>query len=259
MPKWMLVIEYQGTRYRGWQEQPNARTVQGELRKAAEAVLGERPEIVGAGRTDAGVHALKQVAYLRSREAIPAIRLRRELNDLLPADINIREAVEADPRFHARHDAIERFYLYQISTRRRAFGKPFVWWVKDRLDVEKMKTAASLLPGRHDFQAFCDKGSAELSTLVVVSHSELAVHGDLILFRIGASHFLWKMVRRVVGVLVEVGRGGLVPDDLRRFLTNPSASVARWTAPPSGLFLEDVLYKGDKVPGALLPAFFFRP
>ncbi len=259
MPKWKLVIEYQGTRYRGWQEQPNARTVQGELRKAAETLLGERPEIVGAGRTDAGVHALKQVAYLRSRESIPVIRLRRDLNDLLPADINILDASEADRRFHARHDAIERFYLYQISTRRRAFGKPFVWWVKDRLDVEKMKAAASLLPGRHDFEAFCDKGSADLSTLVEVSHADLAVHGDLILFRIGASHFLWKMVRRVVGVLVEVGRGGLLPEDLQRFLTCPSASAAQWTAPPSGLFLESVLYEGDKTPGALLPAFFIRP
>ncbi|HYK91611.1 MAG TPA: tRNA pseudouridine(38-40) synthase TruA [Acidobacteriota bacterium] len=258
MPKWKLVIEYQGTRYRGWQEQANARTVQGELRKAAETLLGERPEIVGAGRTDAGVHALKQVAYLRAHDSLPAAKLRRELNDVLPADINILDVAEAPPRFHARHDAVERFYLYQVSTQRRAFAKPFVWWVKDSLAVETMKAAASLLPGRHDFSAFCDKGGTDVSTLVEVSHSELARHGDLILFRIGASHFLWKMVRRIVGVLVEIGRGNLSLNDLGEFMADSTAQVAEWTAPPSGLFLEAVLYEGDKAPGELLPAFFFR-
>jgi tRNA pseudouridine38-40 synthase len=258
MPKWKLVIEYQGTRYRGWQEQANARTVQGELRKAAEAVLGERPEIVGAGRTDAGVHALMQVAYLRARDPHPAARLRQELNDLLPADINILDAAEASAHFHARHDALERFYLYQISTHRRAFAKPFVWWVRDRLDVEKMTTAAALLLGRHDFAAFCDKGGMDASTIVEVTRSELCHRGELILFRIGASHFLWKMVRRVVGVLVEIGRGKVTPEDLHGFIAVPSSSVAQWTAPPSGLFLEYVRYEGDKNPGDLLPAFFFR-
>ncbi len=257
MPKWKLVIEYQGTRYRGWQEQTNARSIQGELRKAAETLLGHKPEVVGAGRTDAGVHALRQIAHLRANDSYPAARLRQDMNDLLPADINILEATEAEPRFHARHDAIGRFYLYQISTRRRAFGKPFVWWVKDRLDVEKMRAAAAFLPGRHDFAAFCDKADAELSTIVKVIRAELAVCGDLILFRIGASHFLWKMVRRVVGVLAEIGRGNLAPGDLQEFLTAPSASAAVWTAPPSGLFLEAVLYEGDKAPDDLKPAFFF--
>jgi tRNA pseudouridine38-40 synthase len=258
MPKWKLVIEYQGTRYRGWQDQANARTVQGELRQAAETLLGERPEIVGAGRTDAGVHALKQVAYLRVRAPHPGAMLRRELNDLLPSDINILEATEAPPRFHARRDAVERFYLYQISTRRRAFAKPFVWWIKDRLDVEMMKASAAILQGRHNFTAFCDKGGADASTLVEVTRTELRVHGDLILFRIGASHFLWKMVRRIVGMLVEIGRGNLTPKDLQRFLVDSSASAAEWTAPPSGLFLECVRYEGDEAPGELLPAFFFR-
>ena len=252
------MIEYQGTRYRGWQDQANARTVQGELRLAAETLLGERPEIVGAGRTDAGVHALKQVAYLRVRASHPVATLRQELNDRLPSDINILEATEAPPRFHARHDAVERFYLYQISTRRRAFAKPFVWWVKDRLDMGKMNAAAALLPGRHDFAAFCDKTGAEASTLVEVTRAELRVHHDLILFRIGASHFLWKMVRRIVGVLVEIGRGNLTSKDLKRFLADPSASAAEWTAPPSGLFLECVRYESDEAPGELLPAFFFK-
>ncbi len=258
MPTWKLVIEYQGTRYRGWQEQTNARTVQGELRKAAQTLLGERPEIIGAGRTDAGVHALKQVASLRTRDLRPAAKLRQDLNDLLPADINILELAAATQGFHARHDAIERFYLYQISTRRRALAKPFIWWVKDRLDTEKMGAAAALLPGRHDFAAFCEKSAANASTLVEVTRSELAVQEDLILFRIGASHFLWKMVRRIVGLLVEVGKGRGTPAELQRLLKDPSKSVAEWTAPPSGLFLELVRYEGDPEPGTLRPAFLSR-
>ncbi len=256
MPKWKLIIEYQGTRYRGWQEQTNARSVQGEIRAAAESVLEERIEIMGAGRTDAGVHALNQVAHVRTRKTLRGPDLKNQINDRLPPDIHIKEIHEADARFHARHDAVERFYLYQISTRRRALSKAFVWWIKDRLDAAAMAKAASLLRGRHNFGAFCEKDAATDSTLVEVTHSEICVHGDLILFRIGASHFLWKMVRRVVGGLVEVGRGNLDADGISRLLNTPSASVARWTAPPSGLFVECVRYKDDKAPDPVAPAFF---
>jgi tRNA pseudouridine38-40 synthase len=256
MPKWKLLIEYQGTRYRGWQEQANARTVQGELRKAAEDLFGERIEIIGAGRTDAGVHALTQVAHLRARKSHHTVDLKNQVNDRLPQDISIKDIREVDPRFHARHDAIERFYLYQISTRRRALSKPYVWWVKDRLNVSAMIEAASLLPGRHDFAAFCDRDDDAASTLVEVSHSEIIYHNDLILFRIGASHFLWKMVRRVVGVLVEVGRGNLEAGRIAQLFKKPSYPIAQWTAPPSGLFLEYIRYKNDKAPAPIAPALF---
>jgi len=116
MPKWRLVIEYEGTRYRGWQEQINARTIQGELRKASEDYLGQELEIVGSGRTDAGVHALYQVAHIRSSRSVRTSLLRQEINDRLPADINVRELTEVPSRFHARHNAEERFYFYQIAT-----------------------------------------------------------------------------------------------------------------------------------------------
>jgi len=255
MPKWKLVIEYEGTRYRGWQEQSNARTVQGELRKAAESFFERQVEIVGSGRTDAGVHALFQVAHLRSSRPVPAGLLRQAINDRLPADISVREAQEVAARFHARHHALERFYLYQIATRRTAFGKHFVWWVKDRLQVQRMGEAAGRWVGRHDFSAYREKEEDPSNTLVEVTCCELHPHGDLILFRIGASHFLWKMVRRMVGVLVEVGRGNLAPDRLDRLTP---AEVARWTAPPSGLFLEYVRYPGDDPPGLLHPAVTFR-
>jgi tRNA pseudouridine38-40 synthase len=258
MPKWKLAIEYQGTRYSGWQEQTNARTVQGELRRALEEVFGERLEIVGAGRTDGGVHALHQVAHVRCRTQQKPPNLLHRINDLLPSDINLRGIVQAPAEFHARHDALERFYLYQIAERRRAFAKPFVWWVKDKLDIPEMQKAVQLLPGRHDFAAFCDKGGDPSSTIVEVTRAELCFQGELLLFRIGASHYLWKMVRRIVGVLVEIGRGNLGPDDVARLLRDRSGTAAKWTAPPSGLFLEHVRYRGEKEPGDVSPAFFFR-
>jgi len=255
MPKWKLVIEYEGTRYRGWQEQANARTVQGELRKASEAFLGNEVEIVGSGRTDAGVHALHQVAHLRSIKSVRAAYLRQEINDRLPADINIREVQEVPARFHARHHAEERYYLYQIATQRSAFGKHFVWWIKDRLDVHSMIGAARLFIGMRDFAAYREKAEDPQSTLVNVTQCEVAVHGDLILVRISASHFLWKMVRRIIGVLAEVGRGNLEPQRVNHLT---AAGIARWTAPPSGLFLEYVRYPNEAPPGPILPAFIFR-
>jgi tRNA pseudouridine38-40 synthase len=255
MPKWKLAIEYEGTRYRGWQEQTNARSVQGELRKAAENLFERQVEIVGSGRTDAGVHALCQVAHLRSSKPIAAAHLRQGINDRLPTDINIRKAEEVSPRFHARHHAEERFYLYQISRERTAFGKHFVWWIKDPLNLQQMNEAALCFAGRQDFSVYREKEEDSSNALVEVTCCKLCTHGDLILFRIGASHFLWKMVRRIVGVIVEVGRGNLAVQQVRSLTP---AEVARWTAPPSGLFLEYVRYPGDKPSGPLVPAVIFR-
>jgi tRNA pseudouridine38-40 synthase len=261
MQTWRLEVEYEGTRYAGWQRQPHARTVQGELARAAEEFWQAKVEVGGSGRTDAGVHALGQVAHLRVRAATkgprPA-RLEAGLNALLPHDINVLRARPAPADFDARRQALARFYLYQIATRRTAFGKPFVWWVKDRLDVRAMGEAAAHVAGRHDFRSFCESPEAQVSTVVRVETAEVAARGDLILFRVGASHFLWKMVRRLVGALVEVGRGNLAPGEFGRLLERHSREPAAWTAPPSGLFLERVLYPGDPPPGALEPAFPVR-
>ena len=260
MRVWRLELEYEGTRYAGWQTQPHARTVQGELTRAAEQFLGARAEVGGSGRTDAGVHALRQVAHLKWKGAAAGrapdpSQLRAGLNKLLPHDINVLRVGPARPSFHARHDAVARFYVYQIATRRTAFGKPFVWWVRDRLDADSMAAAGRLVAGRHDFSSFCESPGQQRSTLVEVSAAELAVEGGLILFRLGASHFLWKMVRRVVGALVEVGRGNLSAEEFGALLKRYSGEPAAWTAPPSGLFLERVLYEGDAPPGPLRPAF----
>ncbi len=155
-------------------------------------------------------------------------------------------AVESVPhRFHARRDVDSRSYLYQIARRRTALSKPFVWWVKDALDVPAMREAAAVLTGRHDFQSFTDSDPNETSTIVHLDPVVLKEEGDLVLVRVVGSHFIWKMVRRIVGVLVEVGLGKLTAAEVQGFLERPSPLPARLTAPSSGLFLERVVYPGD--------------
>jgi tRNA pseudouridine38-40 synthase len=246
MARFRLRLEYVGTRYRGWQSQKNARTVQGELHRAVAAVSGRSDfESYGSGRTDAGVHALGQVAHLDLETRLSPESLRRALNDELPADIHVLALDKTTRQFHARHQATGRSYLYQISRRRTALGKPFVWWIRDALSVPRMREASAHFQGMHDFQSFTDDDPGRTSTRVLVERLELAEEGELVLLRLVASHFLWKMVRRVVGVVAEVGRGGLGPEDAMRFLRAPSDVPARLTAPPSGLFLERVFYEGD--------------
>lgn len=252
MARFRLDLEYVGTRYRGWQIQRNARTVQGALHEALHLVSG-RDDLAtcGSGRTDAGVHALHQVAHVDLETRLSPESLRRALNDELPADVNVLASSRVSRRFHARHSAIARCYLYQIARRRTAFGKPFVWWIRDPLDVGRIATAARAFEGRRDFRSFSDADPDAGSTVVEIERVEVAEAGDLLLVRVLGSHFLWKMVRRMVGVLAEVGRGHLGPADVERFLRGHVREVAEWTAPPSGLFLERVLYEGDVPPSGL--------
>ncbi|HWZ34245.1 MAG TPA: tRNA pseudouridine(38-40) synthase TruA [Bryobacteraceae bacterium] len=253
MATFKLTLEYDGSRFSGWQTQINARTVQGELQRAADQLFGVAVDIQGAGRTDAGVHALGQVAHLKvrnpRRKLVPA-QILRELNEELPSSIAVVDLAEAAPNFHARHDAISRAYFYQISTRKAALSKRYVWWIKEPLDVAAMQAAAGMIAGRHDFAAFraADPSRPDESTIVVVDAAEVAVDENLIVFRIEASHFLWKMVRRLTGALAKVGLGEVSPEDFRELLKgrkNPKLDIPAWTAPGSGLFLESVRYPGN--------------
>ncbi len=252
---WKLTIEYDGTKYSGWQEQNNARTVQGQLRRAAEEFFEGTVDIQGAGRTDAGVHARAQVAHLRVRRKNEEDTRRwpkpdeilRAINSRLPSDVCLLDVSEAASSFHARHDAVARTYRYQISTRRTAFFKKFVWWVKEPLDVAAMSRAAQMVIGRHDFSSFRakDKSRPDESPIVVVTEAGIQAEGDLIIFHITASHFVWRMVRRVVGALVKLGLGEIAEDDFARLLeskTDSKLDVAAWTAPASGLFLDRAIY-----------------
>lgn len=259
--RYKLTLEYAGTRYSGWQIQNNARTVQGEVDRAVREVTGRTDfELYGSGRTDAGVHALAQVAHLDVHVNTPPELLRRRINDLLPSDINILRAEQVRHRFHARHDAVARSYIYHLARRRTAFAKNFVWWIKEPLDLETMRSVASQFVGMHDFQSFSDDDPEEKSTEVMVEALDLHDDGDLIVVHIEGSHFIWKMVRRLVGVLVEVGRGGLKPEAAEAMLRTRSGLPARLTAPAAGLFLERVYYPGDPrdlpvSPAVVLPTY----
>lgn len=258
MPRFRLTIEYAGTRYSGWQIQKNARTVQGELDRAIRTVSPRQPfELYGSGRTDAGVHALAQVAHLELYTQLNPEQLRRRINDELPADIHLRAVDRANHRFHARHDAVSRSYLYQISRRRTAFGKPYVWWIREPIDIGAMRDAASAFVGMHDFRGFTDDDPSEKSMMALVDRLEIVDRDPLILIRIQGSHFLWKMVRRIVGVLAAVGRGEVSPADVAALVRGEpdtmTIDVAALTAPAAGLFLEGVYYKGDAAPGPVRP------
>jgi tRNA pseudouridine38-40 synthase len=228
LSRFKLYLEYEGTRYSGWQIQKNARTVQGDILEATLKVFSTKDiELYGSGRTDAGVHALQQIAHLDVNTMLGPEIIRMKLNDELPSDINIIEIEKASKTFHARHDAVGRSYLYQISRRRTAFGKRYVWWIKDKLNINA-------------------DDPEEKSTKVLIEEIEMKEVGDLILIRIYGSHFLWKLVRQIVGNIVEVGRGKLTLEKIQHYIKVQSDEPAKFTAPPSGLFLEHVYYQGEK-------------
>ena len=247
MPRYKLTVEYAGTRYSGWQIQKNAQTVQGELHRAiARRSAQSRFETYGSGRTDAGVHALGQVAHLDTGVAPAAGDARRAASTTrLPHDINVLAAERVPPRFHARHSAVARSYLYQIARRRTAFAKPFVWWVRERAqsrrDAGRRRAARRLRATSARSPTTTPTKSRRRCSSIEI---RIAADGALILIRVVGSHFLWKMVRRLVGVLVEVRPRRTVARQSRRPCwpaTRPAGPSS--TAPASGLFLERVFYE----------------
>ena len=248
MSRYKLTIEYEGTRYSGWQMQKGGKSIQGEILDACKDLFGvEAIEVYGAGRTDGGVHAIGQVAHIEVKTELPLLRMKYGINDRLPPDICILNVENASPDFHARHDAVARSYIYQISRRRTAFGKKYVWWIKDQLDIQKMNEAAKHFLGLKDFRSFTDESQEQASTKVEIKHAGVTESGDLLIFHVLGSHFLWKQVRRMTGVVVEAGRGKLHPDDVLSFLKQKSDIPAKLTSPPSGLFLEKVYYNKSDI------------
>ncbi|RPI12669.1 MAG: tRNA pseudouridine(38-40) synthase TruA [Ignavibacteriae bacterium] len=246
--KFKIYLEYNGANYSGWQKQSNAKSIQDTLIKAINEAFKKTKgdnhfiDLQASGRTDAGVHAIEQVVHLLCETMLAPEILKMKINDELPSDINILEIEKTDNKFHARHSAKSRQYLYVISKRRTAFEKRFVWWIKDKLDVKKMKEAAKLFEGMHDFKSFSDDDKEEKSTKCMIENITVEDTAEKIFIRIKASHFIWKMVRRIVGVLVEAGRGNMNNENIKLYLTTKSEIPAKYTAPPSGLFLEKIEY-----------------
>jgi tRNA pseudouridine38-40 synthase len=259
-----LLIEYDGSRFQGWQKQgakqsrEGVRTVAGSIEHVIHEAGLQLISLGGSGRTDAGVHALGQVAHLHL-EAKGAPRpgeLRRMLDSALPQDIAIRDLRSCPPRFHARHDAVDRTYLYQISHRRSAFGKPWIWWVKRNLDLDRLALAWTAFEGHQDVSAFADL-DAEEDGHTRIFRCEVSEAGPLSLLRVRATHFYRRLVRRMVGAAVACALGDEEPRRVIEDLRNPTeAANLYWgakAAPASGLFLESVRYPGDPEPGPPKP------
>lgn len=239
-----LVVEYDGTGYAGWQRQPGTPTVQAALEEAL-AVLVQAPcRIVGAGRTDAGVHALGQVAHTSAASGLPAARIRDGLNALLPPDIAVSHVSEAADDFHARRDARLRVYRYAVLARPlpSALLRRYAWHIPDPLDVGAMQAAGTVLVGRYDFAAFRVTGTPTVSTVCQVRALRVQARGSLLVVTVAADRFLRQMVRRIVGTLVLVGRGAMSPAAAEALAAGRASHPAGPPAPAHGLFLVRVVY-----------------
>lgn len=247
MSRFRLLIEYEGSNYHGWQQNAGVQTIQGEMIKACQKLFDSKKiELYGAGRTDAGVHALGQVAHLDVPTEMNVKTMIVRLNEILPYDINVLKLEKCEPGFHARYDAVARSYVYIISRRRSAFGKRYVWWVKEDLSVGRMQEVAALFRGFHDFSSFGATSEEEKSTLVDIGYLDVRESGNQIVIHILGSHFLWMMVRRITGVLVHAGKGKLTVDEIQGFMDQYSERPSQLSAPPSGLYLQRVYYPGER-------------
>jgi tRNA pseudouridine38-40 synthase len=239
-----LVLEYDGFDYCGWQVQSAAPTIQGIVEAALGKLLGERVRVSGAGRTDAKVHALGQVASVRCTSEISVTALQRALNSLLPRDVVIHDVQDVPSDFHARFSALGKVYAYRILNRpvRAPLRLRYTWHIPQPLDVTGMSVAGTHLHGTHDFASFRAAGSEVKTTERTLTELTVTSNGDEIVFSCTANGFLRHMVRNIVGTLVEVGRGARLPADIKRILDGRNRRLAGATAPPQGLYLVRVLY-----------------
>ncbi len=239
-----LTIEYDGTGYCGWQVQPNLKTVQGVMEETIARITGEGVRLIASSRTDAGVHALGQVANFKTRSSLDACSLKRALNSLLPQDIRVKGVEEVDETFHARFGAKGKVYEYRIlhGDLPSPFYRHFSWFVRGRLDVARMREAAMKLVGRHDFSSFCSAGSMYKTPVREIYEIHVGRRGGLVVMQIEANAFLKQMVRNIVGTLVEVGKRKLTPSQFGDILEARDRRKAGVAAPPQGLFLVKVNY-----------------
>jgi len=248
MPRYRLTVEYDGGPFSGWQRQANGPSVQECLEDAVFAFTGERVAVAGAGRTDAGVHALAQTAHLDLARAFPSNTVRDAINHhLKPAPVAVLAAQEADAAFHARFDAVERVYCYRIVNRRAplAIERGRAWRVSPPLDAQAMAAAAARLVGRHDFTTFRAAECQAKSPVKTLSALNVLRRGDAVEIWARAPSFLHRQVRSLVGTLERVGTGAWTPEDAAAALAARERSACGPVAPPEGLYLARVVYPGD--------------
>jgi tRNA pseudouridine38-40 synthase len=241
-----LIIEYDGSRYHGWQRQKGDRSIQEEIENALETITAAKVTLIGSGRTDAGVHALGQVANFKCDTRLEPAALMNALNSLLANDIVIKACETVSASFHARYDVKSKVYQYRILNRTLpvAIGRQYAWFIRKTLNPEAMRAAITQIIGRHDFKAFEGTGSARQHTIRHIFSAELAGPDDgFLVFQFEADGFLRFMVRNMVGTLVDVGLEKLSSDDFKRILNSKDRCQASATAPPHGLTLLKVNYE----------------
>lgn len=245
MINYKMVIAYDGSRYNGWQKQGNTKdTIQGKLEKVLEKLEGREVEVIGAGRTDAGVHALGQVANVKLESKINGETLLQYLNQYLPEDIAVLSVKEVPMRFHSRLNATEKTYLYRIyrSEIPNPFIRKYTVTITEELDIEKMRMAAELLIGEHDFKSFCSLKKSKKSTIRTLYSIIIEEIEEEIRISVRGNGFLYHMVRIIVGTLLEVGTGKKKPEEIEQILEKGERQAAGKTAPAHGLFLKEVKY-----------------
>lgn len=242
-----LSLMYVGTAYHGWQVQKNGVTVESTLEKALEWVVGHPVKCVGAGRTDAGVHALRYVANFRTTSSIPCARLPLAVNTRLPDDIVVTRATEVPPDFNAIGSCLRKEYTYRIynSRIRNAFLVDRVWFYPKRLDEAVMQLCADQMVGTHDFAALKSVGTETKTTVRTVYYFNIVREGELIECKVCANGFLYNMVRAMVGTCVYAAEGKLEPGDLPHIMERRDRTAAGPTAPPGGLYMSNLWYKED--------------
>jgi tRNA pseudouridine38-40 synthase len=245
MRNFKMIVEYDGTAYCGWQRQENGLTIQQVLEEAIQLITGEKVTVIGSGRTDAGVHALNQVAHFKSCSRLPVINIYRGMNSVLPPDIVVKELEEVTDDFHAQHDVKSKVYVYKICNQRLrpVLGRNYFWFIRFPLDLERMRKAAQFLIGTHDFSCFCATGTHVKDRVRTVIDMEIKAGDEgLIEITVEAHGFLKYMVRNIIGTLVEVGRGKRKPEEMKVIIESRNRKIAGVTAPACGLFLKEVKY-----------------
>lgn len=244
-----IILQYDGGRYDGWQKQGNTeKTIQGKLEMVLEKMAGQPVEVHGSGRTDAGVHALGQVANFHipgTCDTMSAEKVKDYLNHYLPDDIAVLSAEEVNARFHSRLNAVSKTYCYRVemSTKKNVFERRYVYGLGEALDIEKMKLAASYLTGEHDFKGFCSLKRIKKSTVRNLIDIDISVKGSVCAMRFCGDGFLYNMVRILTGTLIEVGLEKRAPQSVNDILLSCDRCKAGFTAPSEGLFLEKVEYE----------------
>ena len=239
-----LIIEYDGKEYKGWQKQPNKLNIQGEIEKAIETVTGEKVELIGSGRTDAGVNAENQVANFKTESKIETSKIPYALNSQLKKSIIIKSAEEVDERFHSRYGCKRKTYQYTINNTEHgtAIFRNMQYHFSIKLDEKKMNEAVKYLIGEHDFKSFKASGTSSKSSVRTIYDAKVWREGDLIKIELTGNGFLYNMIRIIAGTLVDVGTGKIQPIEVKKILEEQDRTKAGKTLPACGLCLMNVEY-----------------